>query len=232
MFVAQTLWGRLSPNPNGWHFATFPQRVKSEESDDEYVVLSVSEEAFPDRPDVVSKRAMEANHLRGDPQEALAHHRRLVASDPENEMYRFWLGVSLAAVGQLDDALIECRMACALKPEWSLPAVEVAIILLNARRFDEALASIELTASRYEVDAHLANVHGRALIALEREREAIPWFETVLKLNAQHAHAMQDLAHCLLTIGERAEGRKWAKAAAHAGAGAVLHDLNAGRYGR
>jgi tetratricopeptide (TPR) repeat protein/transcriptional regulator with XRE-family HTH domain len=226
----QIRWGKLSPNPNGWHFPTFPSPTEPEAQDDEHVVLGFSEESFPNRPDVVSKHAMEANHLRGDPQEALAHHRHLVAGDPENEMYRFWLGASLAAVGQLDEALIECRMACALEPGWSLPAVEVAIILLNAGRYDEALSSIELTANNYGLDAHLANVHGRALLALEREREARPWFQKVLELNDQHAGAMQDLAHCLLTIGERAEGRKWAKAAAHAGAGAVLHDLNAGRY--
>ena len=68
--------------------------------------------------------------------------------------------------------------------------------------------------------------------ATERFAEAVPRYRRVLMLNDQHAAAMRDLAHCLLMTGERREGRKWAKAAAHAGEPSVLNDLGTGRYGK
>jgi tetratricopeptide (TPR) repeat protein len=223
----QERWGRLSPNPFGWHFPTFPAPPPVPE--DGGTLLVASAESFPNRPDVVAKHALEAEHLRKSPHETLAHHRRLVAQDP-CALHRFWLGTALAVVDRVDEALIECRMACALEPTWSVPAVEVAIILCNAGHFDEALSAIELAAQQYELDDHLALTHGRILFVMERFADAAPWYRQALSLNTESATAMRDLAHCLLVTGERAEGRRWAKAAARAGAGEVLRDLKTGMY--
>ncbi len=222
-------WGAVSPNPGGWHVPAFPPEEEPPAGEDDFVAV-MSNESFPNRPDIVAKHAMEAQHIHDDPFEALGHHQRLVHQDPESEMYRFWLGCSLAAVGRPDEGIIECRIACSLKPDWSLPATEVAIILGNAGRYEDALESIKLTAEQYEVDGHMAYAYGYILLRLDRLSEAAQWFRRVLDENDAHPEALANLAHCLLLTGERREGRKFAKLAFHAGERQVLEALNAGHY--
>jgi len=232
VFEEISAWGSMAPNPMGWHIPTFPPVGGLDEDSGEVAVLTFSSESFPDRPDIIAKHAMEAQHLHDDPAAALAHHRRLVQQNPESEMYRFWLGCSLAAVGMINEAIVECRIACSIKPDWSLPATEVAIILSNAERQDEALESIKLTAEQYEIDGHMAHAYGYILLQLDRQADAIPWFRRVLDENEAHPRALEYLAHCLLITGERREGRKYAKLAFHAGQRHVLEALKAGRYER
>ena len=229
MAEEMTAWGAVSPNPDGWNIERFPP-PEPVGSDARVVVLHRDDLAHPD--DQLSRQALDDQHLGGDRYAALAKHQELVRRSPEDAMYRYWLGCSLAAVGRVDEALIECRMACSIKPDWSLPAVEVAIILSNNRRMQEALDVIERTSRDYEVDAHMANVHGRILMSMGRFEDAPRLFREVLGQNRKHAGALVDLAHCLLMTGERKLGRKYAKRAFHAGNRTILDALKRGDYDR
>lgn len=231
--VEMEAWGRVSPNPGGWHFEPAQSRMgfpNSDEEGEQLHMVVLNNQDFMSPTQRTSKLAMEAMHARGDEREALAHHQQLVAAEPANAKYHFWLGASLAAVGRIDEAVLECKIAAGLEPDWSLPAVEVAIILSNAGRGQEALAAMRDIEGKYEVDAHFANVFGYTHMYLSQFEEAIRWFRRTLSLNAEHARATMHLAHCLLMTGERIEGRSLAKRARMLGERWVYDGLKAGRY--
>lgn len=227
--VDMEAWGKVSPNPNGWLFPVVPGGREAEQDDDEGMMV-LTTPSDPTARGAISKAALVAQHLTDDPDAALAADLALVQMEPNNEMYRFWLGCALARVGRPDDGIVECAIAVDLKPGWSLPAVEIAIILTNAGRSAQALEVMRQIEGKYEVDAHLANAYGFVLMTAELHREAIRWFRRALELNAEHARAMVDLAHCLLVVGERVEGRKWAKAARHHGEPWAWEAWKAGKY--
>jgi tetratricopeptide (TPR) repeat protein len=169
--------------------------------------------------------------------EALGHARRLVELEPTNAKYHLWLGTTLGKLHRVEEALEECRIAAALDPRWCLPAAEVGIVLLDHQRNDEAvqiLAAIvaERPPRTRQEAAHLAYTHGVALMRTHCLTEATGQFRTTLEHNAEHALAMDLLAHCLLLQGERKEGREWAKRAAHRGQPESLQALDAGAYDR
>lgn len=226
-------WGRISPNPGGWHFQPaqsqmgFPAAGSNGEPL-EMIVLDMQQ--LMNEPQRASQRGMEAQHLWGDTPMEVANNRVLVAADPNNAMYHFWLGASLAEVGRIEEALLECRIAVGLKPGWSLPAVEVAIILTNAGRNPEALAEMRSFEGNYEVDAHFAYAYGYTLMCEGEFIDALRWLRQAVTLNPSHARATLHLAHCLLMTGEKVEGRRWAKQARHLGERSVYDSLKAGEY--
>lgn len=175
--------------------------------------------------------AMEAGRFA----EAFEHARRLVELEGTNAKYHFWLGTSLGKLDQVDEAIAECRISATLDPTWCLPAAEVGVILLEHGRPHEAVAVLlEVARERQPRNpneaAHVSYTLGVGLMRTQDFDGARNAFLSALGHRPDHALAMDLVAHCLLGTGQRAEGRRWAKRAAHRGQPGTLMRLEAGLY--
>ena len=157
----------------------------------------------------------------GDLPTALTHVRRAVELQPENADYHFQLGGTLGMTGNardVEEGIQECWIAASLSPDWEMPRVEVGIILLNARRDQEAHEHLERMAySSESLSAHLALNLGVARLRAGNLDEALKALEETLSQEPDHAIALDLAAHCAFLIGDKAKGRRLAKRAAQFG---------------
>jgi tetratricopeptide (TPR) repeat protein len=221
-----TTWSVLSPNPWGWDWPVFPASMARPSGT---VVYTRSPDTDPDAWDMIERRAMEVGQ-RGDHEKASQLHGELVRRFPTVAMHHFRYGAALSLSGKIEEGLSECRIAEQLEPDWPLPVVEIAIIYFRAGKLEEALSAIRKAATRFEPDAHLANVYGTILQNADQLAEAVRWYRIVVDQNPQHVQALAGLAHCLLVTGQTQEGRQIAKQAKHAGDPTIYKQLNDGFY--
>lgn len=98
-------------------------------------------ELNPSDPLVLSVSAG-ATFMAGRQSEGISLQRRAVAVDPLAAIGRANLGVYLAAVGELDEAVAELEKARELSPTLASIDADVAKVLILQQRFDEAFAAI------------------------------------------------------------------------------------------
>ena len=167
----------------------------------------------------------------GDLETALVHVRRAVELQPESAEYHFHLGATLGMMGEVEEGIQECWIAAGLDPSWDLPQVEVGIILLNARRNQEALDHLELVArSQDNPSPHLAFNLGAARVRSGDPSGALDMLERVIKAKPDHALALDQAAHCALLTGNMAKGRRLAKQAHQLGQSETYEAWRDGKY--
>lgn len=81
-------------------------------------------------------------YFQGRPEVAEASCRRALALDPARPYSNKGLGLCLAKQGKLDEGLPYLFEAVRLAPEWFDPRWDMAIVLLEAGRFEQALEAI------------------------------------------------------------------------------------------
>ena len=163
---------------------------------------------------------------------ALVHVRRAVELQPENASYHFELGGTLGLNGEVEDGIIECRIAANLAPEWEPPQVEIGIILLNAGRNEEAREHLENVArGKKRPSAHLSFNLGAARERCGDPAGALEMLERVIRINREHvALALDRAARCAFLIGESNKGRRFAKRANELGQSDTYRDWQSGKY--
>ncbi|KYF67354.1 hypothetical protein BE11_44105 [Sorangium cellulosum] len=176
--------------------------------------------------------ATEASN-RGDILGAIELLRASVAQDPTSQEIHFRLGANLCQIGDVDAGLTELEIAVQLDPSWDRSRVEIAIVLLNEGRDDEALAKLEaakreLPTSSTWVLLHLAYTYER----LGRNHTAIETYEELLGLDADQAEALDRVAHLYFITGDKRTGADRAKKAAHLGIATVSRAWQQGYYGK
>jgi tetratricopeptide (TPR) repeat protein len=82
-------------------------------------------------------------YFQGRPAEAEQACRRAIAIAPNRAYSNKGLGLCLAKQGMLDEGLPFLRQAIALEPAWFDPRWDMAIVLLEAGRHDEALLVLD-----------------------------------------------------------------------------------------
>ncbi|HTJ85560.1 MAG TPA: tetratricopeptide repeat protein [Polyangiaceae bacterium] len=87
-------------------------------------------------------RASDASN-RGDPLRAIDLLREAVRRDPLNAELHSRLGGELWQIADVDEAMKELELAVQLDPGWDRAHVEIAIVLLNQDRNDEAARRLE-----------------------------------------------------------------------------------------
>jgi tetratricopeptide (TPR) repeat protein len=159
----------------------------------------------------------------GNLREAAACLRRATQYDPYNAAYHYDLGCYLGemvAVGELvhlEEALSECRIAARLDPDWNSPLTEVAIILSNVGRLEEALTAFDEAEPVAKNWAHFHLTRGNTLMWLARYEEATAAFRRTLEIKPQLLEAMTNLAVALTMLGRHKEVEKLAPEVAHRG---------------
>src|SRR6185436_10822225 len=165
--------------------------------------------------------------------EAIAHLRRAVELVPTHDGAHFELGAALWQSGDIEGGLAECRVAATLNPEWELPRVEIGIILINAKRYEEAREHLE---AEYAT-ATAPSSHFKFNLATARWRcgafaEGLALFDEVLADEGytSYPHALDQAAHCAFMIGEDVRGRAYAKRAHDLGCSVTYHRWAEGGY--
>ena len=152
--------------------------------------------------------------------------RRALARDfPVNPNAHFQLGSFLGMVGKhfrdrdcIDEGITECKIAAGLLPNWDAPLVEIGIILINYRAYDEALVELERAAEILpEPTPHLQFATGYALMQLSRHDTALAAFDAVIAARPDYALAYCYAADCAFALGNTQLGIKYAKTARRLG---------------
>ena len=168
---------------------------------------------------------------RGDRLAAIDMLRAATARDPLDAELHFRLGCHLWQIGDVAASLTELQIAVRLAPTWDRARVEIAIVLLNEQRDEEALR--HLLESKAALDASSAWLMIHLAFAYERTAkhgDAMMAYEDLLRAEPEHAEALDRLAHLYFLAGDRRKGADAAKRAAQLGIPTVFHAWKAGYY--
>ncbi len=207
---------------------TDPGFIEASESEGMNVIRVKGDAQFSARNRVIQYNQAKSE---GDLETALVHIRRAVELQRENADYHFELGATLGAAGEVEDGIQECWIAATLAPEWELPQIEVGIILLNAGRNREALEHLEKAArGKKRPSAHLSFNLGVARERCGDYAGALEMLERVIRINKQHALAIDHAAYCAFQTGDATKGRRLAKRAHQLGQSETYNEWIAGKY--
>jgi tetratricopeptide (TPR) repeat protein len=168
---------------------------------------------------------------RGDPLAAIDMLRAATARDPLNAELHFRLGCNLWQIGDVAAGLTELEIAVQLAPTWDRARVEIAIVLLNEQRDEEALR--RLLESKAALDTPSAWLLIHLAYAYERTSDraaAITTYEELLRIEPENAEALDRLAHLYFVARDRRKGADAAKRAAQLGIPTVFHAWQAAYY--
>ncbi|HEY0722653.1 MAG TPA: tetratricopeptide repeat protein, partial [Pyrinomonadaceae bacterium] len=140
--------------------------------------------------------------------EAEQHFKKAIALNPNYATAHQWYASYLAAVGRLDEAVVEAKTAHELEP-FSLTIYSDYIRgLYYAGRLDEARTeSLKLA----EMDPSFARAHYELGLVLEEEGkldEAIAEFKIGLKMLPDNVAALTALGHAQARAGKKADAEK------------------------
>lgn len=137
-----------------------------------------------------------------------------IKAEPEEAGLHFKIGCRLGHMAlHLDSdelaarAIHECEIASVLDPEWGRPKNEIAVILSNRRRFEEAENAFE-AAGLLNKEWHQHHLsRGQNLMWLGRLDEAIICFDKSSELDPTDLRAIEAKGICLLAQGRRQKGK-------------------------
>jgi predicted O-linked N-acetylglucosamine transferase (SPINDLY family) len=114
-------------------------------------------------------------------------------------------GETLRAQGRFSDALLACRQALDLNPNYTPALINMAAALRQLGRLDEALACLDRV---IEIEPESAEAHNNRGIVLRQKgdsREAVAAFSQALLLNPRLIQAHNSLANELRNLGNLEE---------------------------
>ncbi len=140
-------------------------------------------------------------------------------------------GKHLLRLDQVDEGVLECKLAAKLMPNWDAPAVETGIILANVGRYSEALDElVQATTNLPYATPHLRFALGYVLMKLFRFDEALGHFESVVDDRPDYALSLLHAAGCAFAIGDKVKGRRYATAARSLGEPGEYNAWKSGKY--
>lgn len=137
---------------------------------------------------------------------AVAAFRRVLELQPAYPNARFCLGNALWGGKQAEAALAEYGAAIAADAQAAGAWANRSVVLIDLGRPVEALADIEHALQLKPGNADFHNLHGNALHALNRHREARQAYARALQIQPAHANARFNTGLCHLVECEFAEG--------------------------
>ena len=122
-------------------------------------------------------------HLKTELLAAIRRYSQAIALEPTAEAHTL-RGWSLSLLGQLDDAIEECKEAIVLDPTYGNPHNDIGSYLLKLGRLDEAIEWLEKAkAASHCTSAHFPHMNlGRAFAQRGMIHRAMQEFEGALEL--------------------------------------------------
>jgi serine/threonine-protein kinase len=133
---------------------------------------------------------------------------RAIALNPSHALTRIWYANLLSALRRPDEALAQVTVATELDPLSPMIATNVAWVLINARRYAEAIAVLTPVVARDPgyVQARSRLAHAYALSG--RPVDALEEADTANRLSGGSAATRVALAQVLAQAGRRAEAER------------------------
>lgn len=160
----------------------------------------------------------------GDHATAIEHLRHAVRHQPQDASMHFSLGCALwqsaLKAGDLqtvEEALLECRVAVQLDPEFGNARNEIGVILSNLRRHDEAEHAFAEAEPYHGQNNHHWFGRGNNYLALGRLEDARAAFVKAIELtgDGQHVVAKARLAATLMALGRKREAHSLGRQVHH-----------------
>ena len=154
-------------------------------------------EDVPEEAERHFRRGYEAQ-MGGRLDEAIQHYRASIAIRPTAEAHTF-LGWAFSYLGRHEDAIVECKVAIALDPDFGNPYNDIGAYLIDLGREDEAIDWLERakTARRYE-PRHFPYFNlARVYIKRHKIHEAIRELKGAVSIEPGYTAARREL-HRLL----------------------------------
>ncbi|QNT75900.1 hypothetical protein [Dehalogenimonas etheniformans] len=144
--------------------------------------------------------------------------RKQIEAHPESAKAHLHLGVVLGdnpwASDRISEGFKECLKAIQLRPTWDLPRIEAAIMFLNCKQYNEALAIVEEAAAVLsKMTSRLAYATAFCLMAKKEFLAALEKFELAIALKPDLALALDNAAFCAFHSGLAGKGRTLARRA-------------------
>ena len=132
--------------------------------------------------------------MEGDYERAVELYHSSLELHPTAEAHTF-LGWTYHFQGKLEDAILECRRAIEIDPEFGNPYNDIGAYLIEKGECNEALSWLEraLQSKRYESYHYPHYNLGRAYMAIELYGKARHHFEQALKLSPDYTLAREAL---------------------------------------
>ncbi|MGA2067845.1 MAG: tetratricopeptide repeat protein [Thermoguttaceae bacterium] len=134
-------------------------------------------------------------------EEGVAHCRKVLETEPDNERAHYVLGRLLSSLGRMDEALTHLKEAVELKPDHAEARAKLGSVLDECGRFDEAVAqcrkAVRIKPRSAEVRIYLAE----ALRRRGQWDEAIAECRKVLETSPGNTNAHMSLASAFLGRG-------------------------------
>jgi tetratricopeptide (TPR) repeat protein len=138
--------------------------------------------------------------------EAIAHHERAIALQPDYAPGYNHLGAALRATGRIDEAIARYRKALELQPDFASARYNLANAQLEQGRTGASADSFRraIEANPGSVEAH--NNLGIALAKQGDVRGAMAAFRNAIAVDPRSVHAHRNLGNLLIDTGQRPEG--------------------------
>ena len=121
-----------------------------------------------------------------------------IASTGENAIAQDNLSRALARDGRLEDALVHCRMALQIQPNYSEANYNMALLLEMTGATDEAMAYFQKAEQLVPFSSEDQNNLGAALYKKGQLDEAILHFQKAVDINPGNAEAQDNLGAALI----------------------------------
>ena len=112
------------------------------------------------------------------------------------------MGAVLQAKGDLEAAVVDYRGAIELDPKYPAPRSNLGVILLKARRVNEAIEHLEVACQYHPKDVGSLYTLGAAYAEARRLNDAMTTFEKVISLSPDHGGAKIAQVKVLILMGD------------------------------
>ena len=144
--------------------------------------------------------------------------------NPSYATARHWYGNYLSDMGQEEKALVEMQRALDLDPFSPIISRDIAWPLFFSRRYDAAIAQLDLTLAAFPGYLPAERLRARALAQRGQHAEAIRQFEQQ-KVRGDSARARCELAWALALAGRRKEAQTELRSAEALATGVYPYDV-------
>ncbi|MGH8703104.1 MAG: tetratricopeptide repeat protein [Burkholderiales bacterium] len=154
----------------------------------------IASELTPERRARLQWEAGYVLHRLGEYERAVEAYRASIADRPSAEAHTF-LGWSLSYLGRIDEAIVQCKIAIKLDPDFGNPYNDIGVYLLDLGRLEEAVPWLEqaIASKRYCCYQFPHANLGRILLIQGKVEEAKRSFERALEYDPQYLPALLGL---------------------------------------
>jgi TolB-like protein/DNA-binding winged helix-turn-helix (wHTH) protein/thioredoxin-like negative regulator of GroEL len=156
--------------------------------------------------------------------EAEQEFKRALDLNPNYSTAHQWYALDLVALGRMDEAVAEAKLARRTDPLSAIINTDMAEMLFWARRFDEALQQARATVDMAPNFAHAHRVLARIYAQRGMFPEAIAEGEQAVALSGDDPWMLLDLATIYLQAGKKTEAHDRMRRAAKNSPGGVVPD--------